>query len=73
MKQNEFLKKLEKIFEKNKLTKNSSLSNLNFDSLKILEILSFADNEFTDIKIDANKLTNCKSINDLIKIFKIKD
>lgn len=73
MKQNEFLKKLEKIFEKNKLTKNSSLSNLNFDSLKILEILSFADNEFTDIKIDANKLTKCKSINDLIKIFKIKD
>ena len=39
MKKNVFLEELKKIFEKNKILENDSLSKLDFDSLKILVFL----------------------------------
>ena len=72
MKYSIFINELGKIFEKKNITEKTSLSTLNFDSLKILEILAFADKNFNDLKLDVNKLYDCKTIKDLIKLFKIK-
>ena len=51
MKKNVFLEELKKIFEKNKILENDSLSKLDFDSLKILELISFKENRFKNLKI----------------------
>lgn len=69
----DFIKELQKIFDEKKIDEKTKLSNLNFDSLKTLEILSFADSNFSKLNIDANKLNKCKNISDLVKIFKIKE
>ena len=52
MKYSIFINELTKIFEKKNITEKTSLSTLNFDSLKILEILAFADKNFNDLKLD---------------------
>ena len=72
MKYDVFIKELSKIFEKNQLNEKIKLSDLNFDSLKILEILSFADKNFKNLSLNVDKLYNCKNIKDLINLFKIK-
>ena len=46
MKNSDLLKKLSKLFDKKKINEQTSLSELDYDSLKILEILSFADKNF---------------------------
>ena len=68
-----FLKKeLSKILEKKQINEKTKLSDLNFDLLKILEILSFADKNFKNLSLNVDNLYNCKNVKDLINLFKIK-
>ena len=71
MKNSDLLKKLRKLFDKKKINEQTSLSELDYDSLKILEILSFADKNFPKLNLEAQKLYDCKKVKDLIKLFDI--
>ena len=71
MKNSELLKKLNKLFDKKKINEETLLSELNYDSLKILEVLSFADKNFPKLNLEAQKLYDCKKVKDLIKLFDI--
>ena len=71
MKNSDLLKKLSKLFDKKKISEQTSLSELDYDSLKILEILSFADKNFPKLNLEAQKLYDCKKVKDLIKLFDI--
>lgn len=71
MKNSELLKKLKKLFDNKKIDEETLLSKLNYDSLKILEILSFADKNFPKLNLEAQKLYDCKKVKDLIKLFDI--
>jgi len=72
MKYEIFKKELGKILEKKQINEKTKLSDLNFDSLKILEILSFADKNFKNLSLNVDNLYNCKNVKDLINLFKIK-
>ena len=72
MKLNELLKHLKQIFEVKKLNQNMDLEKLNFDSLKILELIALKESKFKNLKIDLNEFQNCNKISDIIKLFKVK-
>ena len=72
MKHEEFIKYLSKILEKKQINEKTKLSETNFDSLKILEILSLADKKFKNLQLNVDDLYNCKNVKDLINLFKIK-
>jgi len=72
MKKNQFLDELKIIFEVKKIDQNSSLEKLNYDSLKLLELIAFKEAKFKTLKIKPSDFENCKKISDLIKLFKIK-
>ena len=42
---------------------------MGMDSLKILEIMVFNDKHFKKIKISPDKISNCKTVSDLIKLY----
>tara|TARA_B100000989_G_scaffold294370_1_gene273373 strand:- start:13594 stop:13815 length:222 start_codon:yes stop_codon:yes gene_type:complete len=71
MNYSDLVKKINKLFEKKKLSGETLLSELDYDSLKILEILAFADKYFPKLNLDANKLYECKKVKDLIKLFNV--
>ena len=71
MNHSDLVKKINKLFEKKKLSGETLLSELDYDSLKILEILAFADKYFPELNLDANRLYDCKKVKDLIKLFNI--
>ena len=74
MKKKVFLKKLERIFElgKNKINESTKFSDVEFDSLKALELIAFNDENFEGIKISSNKIDKCKTFGDLIKLYESK-
>ena len=71
MKKNNFLRQLEKIFEikKNSVSEKTTLKNVQFDSLKVLELMAFNDSNFIGLKIPPNKLSKCKDFGELIKLY----
>ncbi len=71
MNNSDLLKKLSKLFDKKNISEETSLSQLNYDSLKILEILSFADKNFPKLNLEADKLYDCRKVKDLVKLFNI--
>jgi len=70
MNNSNLLKQFSILFEK-KINEETSLSQLNYDSLKILEILAFADKNFPKLNLEADKLYDCRKVKDLIKLFNI--
>jgi acyl carrier protein len=74
MKKNNFLRHLEKIFElkKNSVNEKTTLKNVKFDSLKVLELMAFNDANFKGLKIPPNKISKCKDFNELIKLYGTK-
>ena len=71
MDKKKIIKDLSKIFSK-KVSEKDNLVDLDFDSLKILELISYKEKYFKKIDIKPDKYTKCKNISDLIKLFKIK-
>jgi len=71
MKTKNFLRHLEKIFEirKNKLDENTKFKDVEFDSLKVLELIAFNDSNFKGLKIPPDKITKCKNFGQLIKLY----
>ena len=69
MKKNDLLKHFAKIFEKKSLQEENSLKDLEFDSLIGLDITTFNDEYFPDLKIDYEKIQKSKTIKDLIKLY----
>tara|TARA_A100001388_G_scaffold250487_1_gene211807 strand:+ start:165 stop:395 length:231 start_codon:yes stop_codon:yes gene_type:complete len=71
MNKKEFFKHLSKIFQKKEslIKSNSSLVDLGWDSLKILELMAFNDIHFKSIKISPDQLNKCKKIEDLLKLY----
>ncbi len=64
-----FISELEEAIEieENKISLNSKLSELNWDSLAIISAISLAD-KFFDVVISIEKLSECKTIKDIINI-----
>ncbi len=71
MNKKEFFKHLSKIFQKKEslIKSNSSLVDLGWDSLKILELMAFNDTHFKSINISPDQLNKCKKIEDLLKLY----
>ena len=71
MKTKNFLRHLEKIFEigKNKLDENTKFKDVEFDSLKVLELIAFNDSNFKGLKIPPDKIIKCKTFGQLIKLY----
>ena len=53
--------------EEKNISPNSELSELNWDSLAIISAISIADQCF-DVVIPIDKLSECKTLNDIIKL-----
>ena len=70
MKKKIFFRKLEKLFEqeKNKINENTKFSDVEFDSLKLYELMAFNDENFKLIKISSDKINKCKTFGNLIKL-----
>ena len=49
------------------------LSDINFDSLRILEMISLQEMYFQKLNIKPSDYNRCKKVKDLVKIFKIKN
>jgi len=69
MKRLEFLNNLKKILEKKNLKETSNLSKSGLDSLKILELMVFNDKNFKNLNISPDKISKCKNVIDLIKLY----
>jgi acyl carrier protein len=69
MKKHEFLSNLKKILEKKNLKENDNLSKSGLDSLKILELMVFNDKNFKNLNISPDKISKCKNVSDLIKLY----
>lgn len=74
MKKKIFFRKLEKLFEqeKNKINENTKFSDVEFDSLKLYELMAFNEENFKLIKISPDKINKCKTIGNLIKLYENK-
>ena len=72
MNKKQLLKELERIFEKKKIKENTSLDKLNFDSLKILELIAFKEIKFKNLKIKPIDFYNCKKVIDIVKLLKVR-
>jgi len=73
MKKKQFYKELQKIFEIKKISEEMLLSEVNLDSLKILELISLQEMYFQRLNIKPSDYSKCKKIKDLVKIFKIEN
>lgn len=72
MNKKQLLKELERIFEKKEIKENTSLDKLNFDSLKILELIAFKEIKFKNLKIKPIDFYDCKKVIDIVKLLKVK-
>ena len=69
MKKIDLLKHFAKIFEKKSLNEDDNLTDLEFDSLIGLDITTFNDEYFPELKIDYEHIKKSKTIKDLIKLY----
>ena len=68
MKKIVFIKNLQKILEK-KVSEKDNLEQKGLDSLKILELMVFNDKNFKNININPDKISKCKKVSDLIRLY----
>jgi acyl carrier protein len=68
MKKIVFIKSLQKILEK-KVSEKDSLGQSGLDSLKVLELMVFNDKNFKNIEINPDKISKCKKVSDLIRLY----
>ena len=66
-----FLQELSKIFEM-KVNEKSSLQDVNFDSLKILDLIALKESKFKNLKINPDEYIKCSNIKDITKLFGYK-
>ena len=71
MKETEFIKQLALILEvkPKDIVKNKTLESYDFDSLRMLELMSFNDQFFEELNISADQIQDCVKISDLLKIY----
>ena len=71
MKETEFIKQLALILEvkPKDIAKNKTLESYDFDSLRVLELMSFNDQFFEELNISADQIQDCVKISDLLKIY----
>ena len=69
MKKKDFLDNLAKILEKKTVAETSKLSDLEFDSLNALDLMTFNDINFKDLNISTDEFEKCKTVKDLIKLY----
>jgi len=63
------IKHLAKIFEKKTINESDTFVKLDFDSLIGLDLTTFNDEFFPDLKIEYENIEKCKTIKDLIKLY----
>jgi|TARA_B110000027_G_C16096875_1_gene291224 acyl carrier protein len=68
MKKIVFIKNLQKILEK-KISEKDNLEKNGLDSLKVLELMVFNDKNFKNININPDKISRCKKVGDLIRLY----
>ena len=69
MKKKEYLNLIAKIFEKKSINEDDTLKDLEFDSLIGLDLTTFNDDKFPDLKIDYESIQKSKTIKDLMKLY----
>ena len=71
MDKKKFLTNLNRIFEC-KVKENTSLHTLNFDSLKVLDLISLKESKFKNLKINPEDYIKCTNIRDILNLFGYK-
>lgn len=71
MKKSVFLKNLSKILEIDvkKINDEKTLESYDFDSLRVLELMAFNDQEFPKKIISAEEIMDCITVADLVKLY----
>ena len=71
MKKKIFFNKVKKLFQyKKNINEETKLSDLQFDSLKLLELIAFNDSNFKNLKISGEQIYKCKNFDQLVKLYK---
>jgi|TARA_B110000967_G_C18714252_1_gene474328 acyl carrier protein len=68
MEKSKFLTLLKKSLELKKLDEKDKL---NLDSLNLLQIVEFNNKYFKKLKFNSEKVSNCKSVKEILKLYKI--
>ena len=71
MNKQEFLRKLDELFEyePGTLTGNEPLADIErWDSVTVLEYLALVDENFEGVEISPKQIPDCKTVNDLINL-----
>lgn len=69
MKKKDYLNQIAKICEKKSINEGDKLKSLDLDSLMVLDITTFNDDNFPDLTIEYEDIQKCKTIKDLIKLY----
>tara|TARA_Y100000768_G_scaffold330250_1_gene268871 strand:- start:3337 stop:3552 length:216 start_codon:yes stop_codon:yes gene_type:complete len=71
MDKKKFLASLNKIFER-KVSESTPLNTLNFDSLKILDLIALKESKFKNSKINPEDYIKCINVKDILNLFGYK-
>ncbi len=71
MNDNQILEELKKFLNNKNLKLEDNLRNLGIDSLDLLDLILEAEDKF-NIRIEDDELLNLETINDVVKVIKIK-
>ena len=72
MKKNKLLDQLKNIFEVKKIDENMNLEELDFDSLRILDLIALKETKFKNLKIKPTEFHNCQKVKDILELFRVK-
>lgn len=71
MKKKIFFNKVKKLFQyKKNIDEETKLSEIQFDSLKLLELIAFNDTNFKNLKVSGDQIYKCRNFGQLIKLYK---
>lgn len=72
MEKKKLLNELKNVFEVKKIDEKMNLNQLDIDSLKILNLIALKETKFKNLNIKPIEFHNCKTVMDILKLFKIK-
>ena len=70
MKKKLFFNKVKKLFQYKKvINEETRFSDIEFDSLKLLELIAFNDSNFKSLKLSGDQINKCKNFGQLVKLY----
>ena len=72
MNKKEFIDNLKEILDtKDNINIKTKLEDYHYDSLSVIAIIAIKEQHFKKLKIDLDKISKCKIVNELLVLFKL--